>query len=162
LSSGQNVAILSGVVLNANIFQTIHRMETEIASVKRGERPLSNNTSFTIFAYNLVTTTQKTEQFTENKTPAQAFTLASVGQITSQVSFVSTSVPSTFLERREVVGFVYFFSWYALRIIQTKKILYKGNLYVLPAKDEEPLTFCSGNTCCAFVLHKENMQIPLI
>ena len=120
MSSGQNVAILSGVVLNANIFQTIHRMETEIASVKRGERPLSNNTSFTIFAYNLVTTTQKTEQFTENKTPAQAFTLASVGQITSQVSFVSTSVPSTFLERREVVGFVYFFSWYALRIIQTK------------------------------------------
>jgi hypothetical protein len=33
-------------VLNANIFQTIHLMETEIASFKRGERPLSNNTSF--------------------------------------------------------------------------------------------------------------------
>ena len=29
-SSGWNVSILSGVVLNANIFQTIHRMETEI------------------------------------------------------------------------------------------------------------------------------------
>ena len=27
----RNVSILSGVVLNANIFQTIHRMETEIA-----------------------------------------------------------------------------------------------------------------------------------
>jgi hypothetical protein len=48
LSSGQNVAILSGVVLNANTFQTIHHMETEIASFKRGELPLSNNTSFNV------------------------------------------------------------------------------------------------------------------
>jgi hypothetical protein len=48
LSSGQNVAILSVVVLNANIFQTIHHMETEIASFKRGELPLSNNTSFNV------------------------------------------------------------------------------------------------------------------
>ena len=38
--------ILSGVVLNANIFQTIHRMETEIASFERGELPLSNDTNF--------------------------------------------------------------------------------------------------------------------
>jgi hypothetical protein len=49
---------------------------------------------------------RKTEQFTETKTPAQA----SVGQLmTSQVSFVSTSVPGSFLERREAVGFVYLF-----------------------------------------------------
>jgi hypothetical protein len=41
-SSGRNVAFLSGVVLNANIFQTIHRMETEIASFER-ELPLSND-----------------------------------------------------------------------------------------------------------------------
>jgi hypothetical protein len=34
------------MVLNANIFQTIHR--TEIASFKRGELPLSNNTSFNV------------------------------------------------------------------------------------------------------------------
>ena len=40
------IAILSGVVLNANIFQTIHRMETEIASFERGELPLSNDTNF--------------------------------------------------------------------------------------------------------------------
>ena len=46
LSSGRNVAILSGVFLNANIFQTICRMETEIASFKGGELPISNNTSF--------------------------------------------------------------------------------------------------------------------
>ena len=45
-SSGRNVAFLSGVVLNANIFQTIHRMETEIASFERGELPLSNDTNF--------------------------------------------------------------------------------------------------------------------
>jgi hypothetical protein len=45
-SSGRNVSILSGVVLNANIFQTIHRMETEIASFERGELPLSNDTNF--------------------------------------------------------------------------------------------------------------------
>jgi hypothetical protein len=45
-SSGQNVAILSGVVLNANIFQTIHHMETEIALFERGELPLSNDTNF--------------------------------------------------------------------------------------------------------------------
>jgi hypothetical protein len=45
-SSGRNVAILSGVVLNANIFQTIHRMETEIALFERGELPLSNDTNF--------------------------------------------------------------------------------------------------------------------
>jgi hypothetical protein len=32
LSSGRKVAILNGVVLNAYIFQTIHRTETEIAS----------------------------------------------------------------------------------------------------------------------------------
>jgi hypothetical protein len=43
--------------------------------------------------------------FTENKTPAQAFTLASVGQIISHVSFVSTS----FSEQREAIGFVYLF-----------------------------------------------------
>jgi hypothetical protein len=35
------------------------------------------------------------------------------------VSFVSTSVPGSFLERREAVGFVYLFLWYALCIIQT-------------------------------------------
>jgi hypothetical protein len=40
-SSGRKVAILSGVVLNAYIFQTIHRTETEIASFKRGGLPLS-------------------------------------------------------------------------------------------------------------------------
>jgi hypothetical protein len=45
-SSGWNVAILSGVELNTNIFQTIHRMETEIASFERGELPLSNDTNF--------------------------------------------------------------------------------------------------------------------
>jgi hypothetical protein len=47
------------------------------------------------FAHNLITTTEKTEQFTENNTPAQAFIPASGGQITSHVSFVSTSVPAT-------------------------------------------------------------------
>jgi hypothetical protein len=52
---------------------------------------------------------RKTEQFTENKTPAQAFTPTSVGEITSHVSFVSTSVPGSFLEQREAVGFVYLF-----------------------------------------------------
>jgi hypothetical protein len=57
----------------------------------------------------LVTATEKTEQFTENKTPAQAFTLALVDQITTHVSFVSTSVPGFFLERHEAVGFVYLF-----------------------------------------------------
>ena len=35
-SSGRKVAILSGVVLNAYIFQTIHRTETEIASFEKG------------------------------------------------------------------------------------------------------------------------------
>jgi hypothetical protein len=45
-SSGWNVSFLSGVVLNANIFQTIHRMETGIASFERGELPLSNDTNF--------------------------------------------------------------------------------------------------------------------
>jgi hypothetical protein len=40
----------------------------------------------------------------------------------------------------------------ALCIIQTKKLLYEGNLYVLPAKDEEPLSFCSGNTMHAVLL----------
>jgi hypothetical protein len=40
-SSGRKVAILSGVVLNAYIFQTIHRTETEIASFERGVFPLS-------------------------------------------------------------------------------------------------------------------------
>jgi hypothetical protein len=32
-----------------------------------------------------------------------------VGQMTSQVSFVSTSVPGSFLERREAVGVVFVF-----------------------------------------------------
>ena len=45
-SFGRNVAILSGVLLNANIFQIIHRMETEIASFERGELPLSNQFLF--------------------------------------------------------------------------------------------------------------------
>ena len=45
-SSGRKVAILSGVVLNAYIFQTIHRTETEIASFERGGLPLSNDTNF--------------------------------------------------------------------------------------------------------------------
>jgi hypothetical protein len=45
-SSGRKVAILSGVVLNAYIFQTIHRTETEIASFERGRLPLSNDTNF--------------------------------------------------------------------------------------------------------------------
>jgi hypothetical protein len=45
-SSGRNVSILRGVVLNANIFQTIHCMETEIALFERGELPLSNDTNF--------------------------------------------------------------------------------------------------------------------
>jgi hypothetical protein len=45
-SSGWNVSFLSSVVLNANIFQTIHRMETEIASFERGELPLSKDTNF--------------------------------------------------------------------------------------------------------------------
>ena len=40
-SSGRKVAILSGVVLNPYIFQTIHRTETEIASFERGGLPLS-------------------------------------------------------------------------------------------------------------------------
>ena len=40
-SSGRKIAILSGVVLNAYIFQTIHRTETEIASFERGGLPLS-------------------------------------------------------------------------------------------------------------------------
>ena len=40
-SSGRKVAILSGVVLNTYIFQTIHRTETEIASFERGGLPLS-------------------------------------------------------------------------------------------------------------------------
>jgi hypothetical protein len=44
-SSSRKVAILSGVVLNAYIFQTIHRTETEIASFERG-LPLSNDTNF--------------------------------------------------------------------------------------------------------------------
>jgi hypothetical protein len=39
-SSGRKVAILSGVVLNAYIFQTIHCTETEIASFERGGLPL--------------------------------------------------------------------------------------------------------------------------
>jgi hypothetical protein len=39
-SSGRKVAILSGVVLNPYIFQTIHRTETEIASFERGGLPL--------------------------------------------------------------------------------------------------------------------------
>jgi hypothetical protein len=52
-SSGRNVAVLSGVVLNANIFQTIHRMETEIASFERGELPLFNDTNFN-FITNLI------------------------------------------------------------------------------------------------------------
>ena len=45
-SSGRKVAILSGGVLNAYIFQTIHRTETEIASFERGGLPLSNDTNF--------------------------------------------------------------------------------------------------------------------
>jgi hypothetical protein len=45
-SSGRKVEISSGVVLNAYIFQTIHRTETEIASFKRGGLPLSNDTNF--------------------------------------------------------------------------------------------------------------------
>jgi hypothetical protein len=49
-SSGRNVSILSGVDLNANIFQTIHRMETEIASFERGKLPLSNDTNFKFIA----------------------------------------------------------------------------------------------------------------
>ena len=40
-SSGRKVAILSGVVLNAYIFQTIRRTETETASFERGGLPLS-------------------------------------------------------------------------------------------------------------------------
>jgi hypothetical protein len=45
-SSGRKVAILSGLVLNAYIFQTIHRTETEIASFERGGLSLSNDTNF--------------------------------------------------------------------------------------------------------------------
>jgi hypothetical protein len=45
-SSGRKVAILSGVVLNAYIFQTIHRTETEIALFERGGLLLSNDTNF--------------------------------------------------------------------------------------------------------------------
>ena len=45
-SSGRKLAILGGVVLNAYIFQTIHRTETEIASFERGGLPLSNDTNF--------------------------------------------------------------------------------------------------------------------
>ena len=45
-SSGRKVAILSVVVLNAYIFQTIYRTETEIASFERGRLPLSNDTNF--------------------------------------------------------------------------------------------------------------------
>ena len=42
----EEVAILSGVVLNTYIFQTIHCTETAIASLERGGLPLSNDTNF--------------------------------------------------------------------------------------------------------------------
>jgi hypothetical protein len=45
-SPGRKVAILSGVVLDAYIFPTIHRTETEIASFERGGLLLSNDTNF--------------------------------------------------------------------------------------------------------------------
>jgi hypothetical protein len=54
-SSGQNVSILSDVVLNANIFQTIHRMETEIASFERGELPLCHDTNFITSLVDVIT-----------------------------------------------------------------------------------------------------------
>ena len=54
-SSGRDVAILSGVVLNANIFQTIHHMETEIASFERRELPLSNDFNFITSLVDIIT-----------------------------------------------------------------------------------------------------------
>ena len=110
----------------------------------------------TIFAHNLVTATEKQNNLViyKTKTPAQAFTPASVGQIrTSHVSFVSTSVPRSFLERCEAVGFCLFvFDFFVICIVPQFRLknycVRVVNLYVLRAKDEEPLSFCSGNTCC--------------
>ena len=107
----------------------------------------------TIFAHNWVTTTEKQSNW-QQKTWRQlrsSHWLRTLGWPTNLSSeFCFNLGPRVFL--RTARGgwfclFVFVICIIALCIIQTKKLLYEGNLYVLPAKDEEPLSFCSGNTC---------------